>query len=196
MDTIKRGVYPGNENNPLRRFSTSLNILSAVIAIVLCIPLEIFAGTPAFPSHCTSTETVVFSCKVRSSQKYISLCGAQSLRASDAYLVYRFGPLGQKEFSYPRDLAGSIQKFRATHYFRARVDRRAVSFTNAMVTYEIFSNFEGEESRPHRDAGVTITMIGEKMGGKTLQCSTPYFDRLEKLDGVVSKGRDYLDDDE
>ncbi|GFO63988.1 hypothetical protein [Geomonas paludis] len=71
-----------------------------------------------------------------------------------------------------------------------------MSFTNAKVTYEIFSNFEGEESRPQRDAGVTITVAGEKKGSKTLHCGAPYFDRLEKLDGVVLKGQEYLDDDE
>lgn len=153
-------------------------------------------GESSFPSHCAATETTVFSCRLRSSDKYISLCGSRPLRASDARLVYRFGVLGRVEFAYPSQTAGSLKKFRTAHYFRAQVDRRNVTFTNSNLNYEIFTDFEGERSRPSREGGITITTTGRKNVPQALYCVTPYLDRLELLDGVVLKGHDYLDDDE
>lgn len=146
-------------------------------------------------SHCTNSETVVFSCKVRSSPKYISLCSSKSLHASDGYLTYRFGPLGRKELEYPANTDGSIKKFKTSHYFRAQVDRRDISFTNSNVTYDIFSNFEGEESPSHWEGGITIIRAGKSTSGKTLYCASPYIDKLELLDGIVMKGPDYVDDE-
>lgn len=178
-----------------RRLFVRLQSATAVIVACCALP-AISAGAPRFPSHCTNTEKILFSCKLRGSAKYISLCGTNLLNAPDAYLVYRFGRLGKKEFSYPADSDGSLQRFRTTHYFRAQVDRRTVSFTNSNVTYDIFRNFEGEELLSHRDAGVTITVVGEEKPSKILQCRSPYFDALEKLDGVVLKGPGYLGDDE
>ena len=175
------------------RFGVKWTISAMVLSLALP---GTSAGESSFPSHCAKTETVVFSCKLLRSEKYISLCGSQSLRAPDAYLIYRFGTLDQKtKFAYPADVTGSLQKFKSAHYFRAQVDRRDVSFSNSTGTYNIFSTFEGEEAPPYREGGVTMMMAGKRKG-ITLLCTTPYLDKLELLDGVVGKGGGYLDDDD
>jgi hypothetical protein len=154
-----------------------------------------FAGATEVPSHCSKNETDVFSCKVRSSDKYVSLCGSKPLNGPRPYLVYRFGALGRTEMSYPTDTAGSLHQFRSSHYFRAQVDRRSISFSRSGVTYDLFSNFEGEASPPQREGGVIITMAGKKAGFKTLHCAKPYFEKLELLDGILQKAPDIDDDD-
>ncbi len=50
-------------------------------------------------SHCTSEETVVFSCSL--GNKTVSVCGSKGFTGTSGYLQYRFGKHGAPENIYP-----------------------------------------------------------------------------------------------
>jgi hypothetical protein len=137
-------------------------------------------------SHCSAHEQVIFSCQITSSKKVLSVCASEPLDAPERYLQYRYGALKSVELEFPSQRAESVKYFKTAHYFRARVDRREITFTNKEVGYAVFSYYEGEESPPQRQAGVTIYKGKSAQEGKTLRCVTPYIDHLSKLDDVVA----------
>jgi hypothetical protein len=141
--------------------------------------------TNALPSHCSGTERVIFSCEIKSSGKYLSVCASKSLDGEDKYVQYRFGSLGATEFEFPAVRARSVEKFKINHYFRAQVDRRDLIFMNKDVRYMVFSHFEGEEKPSLKEAGVTVQKGKADRNWKTLKCTSSYIDHLEDLDNVV-----------
>lgn len=67
--------------------------------------------------HCSSGETTYFSCKIKNSESYISLCGSTSLVAENdelntsGWLQYRFGKTGQLKLVFPRLKKNSLRRF-------------------------------------------------------------------------------------
>ncbi len=138
------------------------------------------------PSHCARNEQVIFSCKIKGSKKVLSVCAAKSLGVPERYLQYRYGAQGSLELEFPARRAQSVEQFKTAHYFRARVDRREVTFTNNDVQYTVFTDYEGEESPPQREAGVRVRKGSADRDEKTLQCAAPYINHLQALDNVVA----------
>ena len=107
-------------------------------------------------SLCSATEQVVFACRVKPSNKLVSLC-ARDLGGKAASLQYRFGRPGQLELVHPKPAAGSLAQFRYSHYGRYRVDRTEVRFENQGVGYAVYFNYEGDEGNDRYLGGVTVT---------------------------------------
>ena len=82
------------------------------------------AGT----GHCSSSETVYFSCPT-SRTKVLSLCGG------GGRVQYRFGPVGAPELVYPEDSRPSAFTVREERYARSMAD--VAVFANGDVRYEV-----------------------------------------------------------
>ncbi|MGQ0762024.1 MAG: hypothetical protein ACT4OT_08410 [Acidobacteriota bacterium] len=71
---------------------------------------------------CAKTERVIFACALRRPAKIVSVCASKDLTRDTGYVQYRFGSPAKIELEYPKDRAGTQQKFEYTHYMRALVD--------------------------------------------------------------------------
>ena len=140
----------------------------------------LFAGACSAGTHCTSAETVAFSCSL-SASRVISLCLAKQRGNGAPQLSYRIGRLGSAELVFPSSPADSAQKFRYAHYFRYQVDRTEVSFSNAGTEYAVFDYYEGEE-KPAYSRGVRVIVRGVD---HELQCKGAVVSRLVQLEAVI-----------
>jgi hypothetical protein len=144
----------------------------------------------AAPTHCTSTEEVVFSCPLQRTAKVVSVCASPRLQASPSkgYLVYRFGKLGAVELEFPKDKVGSPAKFVHSHYFRAQTDRTQLRFTSGDFTYELFDEYEQGAKPP---SAVGIRVIQERTGQVTqLACGRGVTVHWSLIDGAVPVDND------
>lgn len=149
---------------------------------------------PAFslaePTHCTSSEEVVFSCPLQRTAKVVSVCASPRLLASqrEGSLVYRFGKPGAVELEFPKDKVGSPNRFVHSHHFRAQTDRTQLRFTSGDFTYALFDEFE-QEARPPRVAGIRVRDL--RSGRETqLACAKPVLAHWHLIDGAVPQADD------
>lgn len=161
------------------------SMVPIVLVVGLWLPAIADSTAELTPSHCSDKEQVIFSCTVKKSIKVLSVCASKQLDIPDRYVQYRYGALGVVELEFPVQRTQSLEQFKVSHYFRARVDRRELTFANKGVQYTVFSYFEGEDKPPQREAGITYRMGNGKSEGKTLQCASPYTNHLQELDEHV-----------
>jgi len=100
---------------------------------------------------------VVFSCPVKRSNKIVSLCSSAKLAKTSGYLQYRFGLPGKVELEFPKDRSGSLKLFKYSHYFRALVDYTDISFSLDGYTYNISSQYNGEEKPAFSEDSLIVT---------------------------------------
>lgn len=118
--------------------------------------------TPRQPNTlCAKDERVIFSCPVKRPAKIISVCASKDLTSDRGYLQYRFGLPGKIELEYPKDRAGTQQKFHYTHYFRAQFDLTSINFTIDGYEYSVFDDYNGEEKPAVSSQGVSVTAPGK-----------------------------------
>ncbi len=145
-------------------------LLLASTALSLCVGLTMgSAGAPrgerdslsADPlqagSLCARTEKIVFSCTLKPAAKIVSLCSSKHLTKTRGYLQYRFGLPGKVELEFPKQRERSQEAFKYSHYFRALVDRNAISFTSDGYEYVVFSDYEGDIKPVILSQGVYVT---------------------------------------
>lgn len=133
--------------------------------------------------HCRDKERVIFSCQVGREGKFVSLCAAPVFAGDEGYLQYRYGRPGAIELQFPSERSASLGKFRTAHYFRAKVDRRELTFSNGGVTYAVFSYFDNEDGKSRTETGIRVEGLGVN---RVFICSGRVVDRLPLLEGVVS----------
>ncbi len=118
------------------------------------IPLLIFALVAAdarAATHCVKGEIEYFTCRIKDSEKLVSLCGspfrseAQSLAGREiderAWLQYRFGKIGDIELRYPSKTKQPLVKYFGADYFLANDTRLyALSFRSGGFSYSIVSS--------------------------------------------------------
>lgn len=138
----------------------------------------------AVHSHCKRSERVVFSCELEEGNKIASICSSSAVSAPKGYIQYRFGKLKAPEMKFPVQAKHWEKEFTATHYFRSRVDRRELSFSNDGFRYTIFSSYEGEESPAVIRAGIIVGKDSDA-AGKVMYCKQPFIDNLHALDAVI-----------
>ena len=140
----------------------------------------LWASVCSAGTHCTSAETVAFSCSLGAS-RVVSLCLARQHRDAAPRLSYRIGRLGAAELVYPSSPVDSAQKFRYAHYLRYQVDRTELSFSNAGAEYAVFDYYEGER-KPAYSRGVRVTVSGVD---HSYRCKGAVASSLLQLEGVV-----------
>jgi hypothetical protein len=161
-----------------------MKTIALMLVIIFCAVVP--ASTVQTPSHCSASEAVIFSCKIKGSTKILSLCGSERLSKDTGYLQYRFGPPDAVELTFPKAQKNSLAQFLYLHYFRAQVDRTYVSFKSGGHKYSIYDDYDGEEKPAKRSRGVTIE--NEESGPskeRNLECAGPVISHLEKLKMVI-----------
>src|SRR5215831_20505644 len=142
-------------------------LLSAAIAGSLLVAGAL-TSSPAAPQGglqvgtlCAKNERVIFSCPIRRPAKIVSLCASKDLANDRGSLQYRFGLPEKIELEFPKDRAGSPQKFQYSHYFRAQVDMTEIGFSLNGYQYQITDDYNGEEKPAQTVQGVTVTAPGK-----------------------------------
>jgi hypothetical protein len=155
----------------------------ALAFVVVCCAT---ASAVQTPSHCSPSEAIIFSCRIKGSTKVLSLCGSKELSKDTGYLQYRFGRPGAVELTFPEEKRNSQAQFLFDHYFRFQVDRTEVIFKNGAYTYSIYDSYEGDEKPASRHRGVTIeNESGAGPENQDLECTGPVISRLVKLEEVI-----------
>jgi hypothetical protein len=154
-----------------------------VAFVVICCAT---ASAVQTPSHCSPSEAVIFSCRIKGSTKIVSLCASKQLSKDTGYLQYRFGRTGAIELTFPEEKRNSQAQFLFDHYFRAQVDETQVIFKNGAYTYSIYDNYEGDIKPAGRRRGVTIQNgLGANPENQDFECTGPVISRLAKLEEVI-----------
>jgi hypothetical protein len=112
-------------------------------------------------SLCAKDERIIFSCPIKRPAKIVSVCASKDLTSDRGYIQYRFGVPAKIELEFPKDRAGSQQKFQYSHYFRARVDLTEISFTLNGYEYQVTDDYNGEEKPAQTTQGVMVTASGK-----------------------------------
>jgi len=133
-------------------------------------------------SLCTPKETVFFSCKIKATEKLLSVCGKlnETFEASkpvankDHYLQYRFGRVGNIELTFPEMKSGSLDKFEVTHDYRqtAGTTTYELSFAISNYVYRVYAtNYPvSEGGNPIFDTFGGVHISKKAKRGEDLMC--------------------------
>lgn len=110
---------------------------------------------------CAKGERIIFSCPIKRPAKIVSVCAAKDLANDRGYLQYRFGLPDKVELEFPKERAGSQQKFQYSHYFRAQVDQTEITFSINGYEYQVTDDYNGEEKPAQTIQGVMVTAPGK-----------------------------------
>ena len=119
------------------------------------------AGELQANSLCAKNERIIFSCPIKRPPKIVSVCASKDLTSDRGYIQYRFGLPAKVELEFPKERAGSQQKFQYSHYFRAKVDLTEISFTVNGYEYQVTDDYNGEEKPAQTIQGVMVTAPGK-----------------------------------
>lgn len=175
-----------------------LVVLLTAFIVVTPGTLPIVRSTVSLPQHkstqlalqpntlCAKDERVIFACVLRRPAKIVSICASKDLTRERGYLQYRFGLPGKIELEFPRDRAGTQEKFEYTHYFRAQVDLTEINFSIDGVNYSVFDDYNGEEKPPQSLEGITINWPGTNKPEVRYTCRTKPKADYADLQAVLS----------
>jgi hypothetical protein len=157
--------------------------------LLLCCFGTMFAVvSQASETLCLSKEKVIFSCRVKSSPKIISICSSSNLTADEGYLQYRFGTPARVEFTFPASKVDTQKQFtwKWNHPYQSSVID--VKFRNSGYAYDVFSleiseALYGEPGGNHK-YGVSVFKEGDGKSEKTFECQYPPTGPFY-LDGIV-----------
>ncbi len=94
---------PQPNNSPLQQERFMIKIF---VSLLLFTGIAINPGwTETTVSHCTSNETILFSCVLKN-QKIVSLCSTQKSPEDSGYIQYRFGANRRIELLIPKKRVG------------------------------------------------------------------------------------------
>lgn len=137
------------------------------------------------PSHCSNTEQIIFNCRIKNSNKILSLCASKNFSKTSGYLQYRFGGLDKIELEFPKERKQSQKEFLYRHYFRSQVDRTEISFENHKHTYTIYSYYEGDTP------GETKIEDGISVDGADFQCGEPINASFAPLEDAILHDKEW-----
>jgi hypothetical protein len=146
-------------------------LLIAALALMM-LTVSLFAGGSVVRSQpsagdlqanslCARNERIIFSCPIKRPGKIVSVCASKDLTSDHGYIQYRFGLPAKIELEFPKERAGSQQKFQYSHYFRAQVDLTEISFTVNGYEYQVTDDYNGEEKPAQTIQGVMVTAPGK-----------------------------------
>lgn len=138
-------------------------------------PIEEIIASPPLPAaqieespplgHCKGGEVTYFSCQVKSSRKFISICGSKFFddklekRIDGAWIQYRFGELNKTELVYPLEKIGSVDKFTAEYQKHYQMQSYSLGFKIGNNEY----NIDIDESAEREFYGISLTTNGKEI---------------------------------
>jgi hypothetical protein len=127
-------------------------------------------AAPKIASHCTASETIVFSCVAGS--KVISVCAAKGTTANTGYLQYRFGKTGAKpELSLPaaKTLPGKAATGESLPF--AGGGGSWLRFRNGANAYVVYTGIGrwGKNGEAAEKEGVVVELHGKQIAN--VKCS-------------------------
>ena len=124
---------------------------------------------------CEEDLVSLFACEAANGRKFVELCASSPLDAESGSLVYRLGALGADgtessvELEYPKERAGSLQRFFAATYTHRGIYTQSVRFVSGAYGYTVFTRAKGlreldagVEVRDRRTGKLTIIACSER----------------------------------
>ena len=114
---------------------------------VIAIAAFTTTATASEMTLCNPKEVVYFSCKIKNSEKIVSLCGSKYSEYFDAadklrinnnvWFQYRFGAPGKVELAYPEQKKESLKKFKAAYTKNLPGTTSSIFFVNNGIVYSV-----------------------------------------------------------
>lgn len=139
--------YRDGEIKPVSRADIRVRFLALLLTIV------------PTAQACEEDLVPLFACEAANGRKFVELCASSPLDAESGSLVYRFGALGADgaelsvELEYPKERAGSLQRFFAATYTHRGIYTQSVRFVSGAYGYTVFTRAKGLREL---DAGVEV----------------------------------------
>lgn len=166
-----------------------MNRLMIASSFILAISSQsTYGGNPlATEAVCPDGEKVYFSCKTARS-KLISLCAAE-VNGSTSSLTYFFGSIDNPELTQAALSENNFEPFRFNHYFRYGVDYFRVSFIRGGYRYEIYKDYDMEET-PAERSGIIVSSMKDAGGEVDIECRGEEFGSLSPLSSMLKCDKD------
>ncbi|MFD1261426.1 hypothetical protein [Entomomonas asaccharolytica] len=147
--------------------------------------LLIISNAYATDSICDTDEDVLFSCTMQNG-KQLSICGVK--KENQLLINYKYGKPKKIELIFPQNAQDNNDLFKYNHYFRYQTDYFRIVFVNNGYEYEIYRNYDGENSN-EVTAGVNVSNL---LSAKTYnnQCKTLQTDRINQLSDLLDCDND------
>lgn len=125
-----------------------------IIGIVLFMVFSASMANPVVSTTlCENFETVRFSCKIKGSQKIVSVCSSAKLTSKDGYIQYRFGKSRGIELEFPASKLQTQQYFTWLWQHPYHGFIKELSFTSGPYVYTVFSYEMGSQNDDDSDEG-------------------------------------------
>jgi hypothetical protein len=111
-----------------------------LIPLLLLLPTSLALAEATSPTHCTTTETTIWSCSAKN--KVYAVCASPGFGPGKGTLQYRAGPVGKPEFVFPKTPVGPKEVF----HFTLLAQGAQLSFTNGGYRYDISEPLKGNTS--------------------------------------------------
>ena len=129
----------------------------ALLTIIMALS-AIGTAFAADGSHCTGSESAVFSATLQGSDSIISLCADNADAAS--WLQARIGKPGEPEVVFPAKKSGSLKKFTVRRYTRPQTTYLKLEFDHDGRNYAVFEFFDAL-SDPREGSNLRIRRISD-----------------------------------
>ena len=149
-----------------------------VLALLFILPATAYAS-----GHCTTSESVVFSCNA--GKKTASVCASPDMSSKSAYVQYRFGPIGAPELSYP-ERSSDLRRVADAGVFPQRyVVGGWIRFRNGPYQYLVYAqdweSSDGDNSG--QNSGIVVLKDGNKLAA--LKCKDKAAHDFHRILGFI-----------
>lgn len=162
--------------------------------------LSLFAAGVQADDLCRKGEKVFFSCKIKQSEKLVSVCGVTTDRVATV-LQYRFGTKRRMELAYPPDGESPAKRFQMEHVRSNYGDGGGqfydvLYFKSGSYYYSVMSGSHSNENGEYevtREISVYAKDPWNSPAVRTLQCmETGGVDNLLHLYNLIGEGAPIL----
>ena len=141
----------------------------------------------ATEAACPDGEKIYFSCKTKRS-KLISLC-AMEVNGRTSSLTYFFGGIDNPELTQTASSENNFEPFRFNHYFRSGVNYFRVSFVRSGYRYEIYKDYDMEET-PAERSGIIVSSMKDESKEVDIECNREASGNLSPLSLILKCDKD------
>jgi hypothetical protein len=140
------------------------------------------AMVPEPGALCKPEEEALFSCRLETSNKLISLCASPGVSQGKGYIQYRAGDFDRLEEEFPNRREEYSNLFNYVRVFPVGSEKISLSFVNNGSVYELYSRSDVPPQPLYTERGVRLATPGQIE--KIYRCREPVIDRLIQLEEI------------
>jgi hypothetical protein len=153
-----------------------------VFLVLAVFSFPVHAAVPEPGALCRPEEEVLFSCRLETSNRLVSLCASPGMSRGTGYMQYRAGDFDRLEEEFPNRREEYSNLFNYVRVFPAGSEKISLSFVNNNSVYELYSRSDMPPNPPYMERGLRQAPAGAL---ETIhRCREPVIDRLVKLEDI------------